>query len=52
MDLFVASCMSYDEKFLFSCGDDIYNMQWVTYKNRNINVYMCRRDAIICCTDR
>ncbi|SCM01894.1 protein SOF1, putative [Plasmodium chabaudi chabaudi] len=30
-------CISYDEKYLFSCGDDKYIKQWVIDKNKNIN---------------
>ncbi|CRG98163.1 40S ribosomal processing protein, putative [Plasmodium gallinaceum] len=30
-------CVSYDEKYLFSCGDDKYIKQWVVDKNKNIN---------------
>ncbi|VWU50809.1 protein SOF1, putative [Hepatocystis sp. ex Piliocolobus tephrosceles] len=30
-------CISYDEKILFSCGDDKYIKQWVIDKNKNLH---------------
>ncbi|KAI4840675.1 protein SOF1 [Plasmodium brasilianum] len=30
-------CTSYDDKYLFSCGDDKYIKQWTIEKNKNIN---------------